>query len=35
MRELSMQNGSESHRLIYTDRVVAWAIEGYYELAER
>lgn len=35
MRELSMQNGSESHQLIYTDRVVAWAIEGYYELAER
>ena len=35
MHELSMQNGSESHRLIYTDRVIAWAIEGYYELAER
>ena len=34
-RDLTLQIGSESHNLIYTDRVIAWAIEGYYELAER
>jgi hypothetical protein len=35
VRELSMQDSTESHQLIYTDRVIAWAIEGYYELADR
>jgi hypothetical protein len=35
VRELSMDDRAETHRLIYTDRVIAWAIEGYYELAER
>jgi len=35
VRELSMQDSTESHQLIYTDRIIAWAIESYYELAER
>jgi hypothetical protein len=35
VREVSMEDSTESRQLIYTDRVIAWAIEGYYELAER
>jgi hypothetical protein len=35
VRELSMEDDTEAHRLIYTDRIIAWAIESYYELAER
>jgi hypothetical protein len=35
VRELSMDDSTEAHRLIYTDRIIAWAIESYYELAER
>jgi hypothetical protein len=35
VRELSIDDSTESHRLIYTDRIIAWAIESYYELAER
>jgi hypothetical protein len=35
VREVSMADSTESRQLIYTDRVIAWAIEGYYELAER
>ena len=33
--ELSVADATEAHRLIYTDRIIAWAIESYYELAER
>ena len=35
VRELFMHDSTEAHQLIYTDRVIAWAIEGYYELANR
>jgi hypothetical protein len=35
MHELFMQGSTEAHRQIYTDRVIAWAIESYYELADR
>jgi hypothetical protein len=35
VRELSIDDATEAHRLIYTDRIIAWAIESYYELAER
>ncbi|MEP7065489.1 MAG: hypothetical protein ABI889_05615 [Gemmatimonadota bacterium] len=35
VREISMDDNTEAHRLIYTDRIIAWAIESYYELAER
>jgi hypothetical protein len=35
VREVWMEDSTESRQLIYTDRVIAWAIEGYYELAER
>jgi len=35
VRELSIDDATEAHQLIYTDRIIAWAIESYYELAER
>jgi hypothetical protein len=35
VRELSMDDNTEAHQLIYTDRIIAWAIESYYEFAER
>jgi hypothetical protein len=35
VREISMDDPTEAYRLIYTDRIIAWAIESYYELAER
>src|SRR3569833_1748149 len=35
VREVSMEDSTESRQLSYTDRVIAWAIEGYYELAAR
>jgi hypothetical protein len=35
VREISMDDPTEVLRLIYTDRIIAWAIESYYELAER
>jgi hypothetical protein len=35
VREISMDDPTEAYRLIYTDRIVAWAIESYYELAAR
>jgi hypothetical protein len=35
VREVTMNDSTEAYRLIYTDRIIAWAIEGYYELAER
>jgi hypothetical protein len=35
VRELSIHDSTEAHQLIYTDRIIAWAIESYYELAER
>ena len=34
VRELSMSDSTEVRQLIYTDRVIAWAIESYYEMAE-
>jgi hypothetical protein len=35
VRDVSQDDPTEAHRLIYTDRIIAWAIESYYELAER
>jgi hypothetical protein len=35
VRDVSMDDSTEAHKLIYTDRIIAWAIESYYELAER
>jgi hypothetical protein len=35
VRDVSLDDETEVHRLIYTDRIIAWAIESYYELAER
>jgi hypothetical protein len=35
VREISMDDPTEAYRVIYTDRIIAWAIESYYELAER
>lgn len=35
VREVALDDASDSYRVIYTDRIIAWAIEAYYELAER
>jgi len=35
VRDLSMDDETEAQRMIYTDRVIAWAIESYYDLADR
>jgi|GEM_PF-1780153 len=35
VREVAMNDSTEAYRVLYTDRVIAWAIESYYELSER
>ena len=35
VRELAMDDATEAQRVIYTDRVIAWAIESYYDLSDR
>jgi hypothetical protein len=35
VREVTMNDSTEAYRLLYTDRIIAWAIESYYELSER
>lgn len=35
VREIALQDSTDAYRLLYTDRVIAWAIESYYELVER
>jgi hypothetical protein len=35
VRELSRDDETEAQRVIYTDRVIAWAIESYYDLTDR
>jgi hypothetical protein len=35
VREVTMNDSTEAYRVLYTDRIIAWAIESYYELAER
>src|SRR5690349_9557452 len=35
VRDLSMDDETEAQRVIYTDRIIAWAIESYYDLADR
>ena len=35
VRELSLDDETEAQRVIYTDRIIAWAIESYYDLADR
>jgi hypothetical protein len=30
-----MDDATEAQRVIYTDRVIAWAIESYYDLSDR
>lgn len=35
VREVALDDASDAYRVVYTDRIVAWAIEAYYELADR
>ena len=35
VREVTINDSTEAYRMLYTDRVIAWAIESYYELSER
>jgi hypothetical protein len=33
VREVALDDASDAYRVLYTDRIIAWAIESYYELA--
>jgi len=35
VRDIALEDDTDAYRLLYTDRVIAWAIESYYELSER
>ncbi|MDQ2766243.1 MAG: hypothetical protein M3Y30_03715 [Gemmatimonadota bacterium] len=35
VREVALNDNTEAYRVLYTDRIIAWAIESYYELTER
>jgi hypothetical protein len=35
VREVALHDSSDAYRVLFTDRIIAWAIESYYELAER
>jgi phage-related protein len=35
VREVALHDASDAYRVIYTDRIIAWAIEAYYELSPR
>ena len=35
VREVALDDASDGYRVLYTDRIIAWAIESYYELAPR
>ena len=35
VREIALDDSTDAYRILYTDRVIAWAIESYYELTDR
>jgi hypothetical protein len=35
VREIALEDSTDAYRVLYTDRVIAWAIEAYYELDDR
>ena len=35
VREVALDDASDGYRVMYTDRIIAWAIESYYDLAPR
>jgi hypothetical protein len=35
VREVALEDGSDAYRVLYTDRVIGWAIESFYELTDR
>lgn len=35
VREVALDDASDAYRVVYTDRIIAWAIEAYYELTGR
>lgn len=34
VREIALEDDSDAYRVVFTDRVIAWAIESYYELGD-
>jgi hypothetical protein len=35
VRDVALEDEADSYTVLYTDRVIAWAIESYYELGDR
>jgi len=35
VRDIALEDDTDAYRVLYTDRILAWAIESYYELSER
>ena len=35
VREIALEDSTDAYRVLYTDRVIAWAIESFYELTDR
>jgi hypothetical protein len=35
VREVALEDSTDAYRVLHTDRVIAWAIESYYELNDR
>ncbi|MFI5243241.1 MAG: hypothetical protein ACHQRL_09545 [Gemmatimonadales bacterium] len=35
VREVALDDASDAYRVLYTDRIIAWAIESYYDFAPR
>jgi hypothetical protein len=35
VREIALDDSTDAYRVLFTDRVIAWAIESYYELDDR
>ncbi len=35
VREVALDDETDAYRVLYTDRVIAWAIESFYEFSER
>ncbi len=35
VREISLEDPTDAYRTLHTDRVIGWAIEGFYELNDR
>lgn len=34
VREVALDDASDAYRVLYTDRIIAWAIESYYDFSK-